>query len=78
MSLTTTQKFEKTMDKIGLNLGYLYIGEPPETEEIFLKNFQRTVGIEKLDDGTEVAKMSSDPKNFGVTWTQIKSEMDKL
>jgi hypothetical protein len=78
MSLTTTQKFEKTMDKIGLNPGYLYVGEPPETEEIFLRSFQRTVGTEKLDDGTEVAKMSSDPKNFGVTWTQIKSEMDKL
>jgi hypothetical protein len=78
MSLTTSQKFGKAMDKIGLNLGYLYIGEPPETEEIFLKNFQRTVGIEKLDDGTEVAKMSSDPNDFGVTWTQVKAEMDKL
>ena len=78
MSLTTSQKFGKAMDKIGLNLGYLYIGEPPETEEIFLKNFQRTVGIEKLDDGTEVAKMSSDPKDFGVTWSQVKAEMEKL
>ena len=47
-------------------------------EEIFLKSFQRTVGIEKRDDGSEVAIMSSDPKDFGVTWTQIKAEMDKL
>ena len=78
MSLTTSQKFGKAMDKIGLNPGYLYVCEPPETEEIFLKSFQRTVGIEKRDDGSEVAIMSSNPKDFGVTWSQIKAEMDKL
>ncbi len=30
------------------------------------------------EDSNGQAVLSTDPKDFGVTWTQIKAEMDKL
>tara|TARA_Y100001937_G_C6996198_1_gene274305 strand:- start:26 stop:262 length:237 start_codon:yes stop_codon:yes gene_type:complete len=78
MSLTITQKFAQSLVNIGYDKQYIYEGDNPLTEEIFLKSFSVITGTEKLEDGSEIAKTSKDPKDFGVTWTQIKTEMDKL
>ena len=74
MSMTTMQKFCTVMDRLGLDPGWSYIGEDPETEEIFLKNFKRVL----YADINGNAVLTSEPHKFGTTWTQIKSEMDKL
>ena len=74
MSMTTMQKFCTFMDKLALDPGWYYAGEDPETEEIFLKNFKRVL----YTDINGNAVLTSRPNKFGTTWTQIKSEMDKL
>ena len=74
MSMTTMQKFCTVMDNLNLDPGWYYEGEDPETEEIFLKNFKRVLYADI--DGNAV--LTSIPNKFGTTWTQIKSEMDKL
>ena len=74
MSMTTMQKFCTVMDKLSLDPGWYYEGEDPETEEIFLKNFKRVL----YTDINGKAVLTSEPRKFGTTWRQIKSEMDKL
>ena len=74
MSMTTMQKFCTVMDKLALDPGWYYEGEDPETEEIFLKNFKRVL----YTDINGKAVLTSEPRKFGTTWRQIKSEMDKL
>ena len=49
-------------------------GEDPTNETEFLARFNKCIGVgDNLD-----AIMSNEPNDFGVTWTQIKAEMDKL
>jgi len=49
-------------------------GEDPTNETEFLARFNKCIGVgENLN-----AIMSNDPSKFGVTWTQIKTEIDKL
>jgi len=45
-----------------------------DTQNKFESAFKKT--ISSTDDGQAV--LSSNPSDFGVTWTQIKAEMDKL
>ena len=46
----------------------------PTNEEEFLAGFYKSTGAD--DSGGAV--YTNDASKFGVTWTQIKAEMDKL
>lgn len=46
----------------------------PTNEEEFNKSFKKIMSTDS--DGNAV--LSSDPKDFGFTWAELKAEMDKL
>jgi len=69
------------LDKIGQALTALGIGDYVvradaliDTEEKFNNAFRKIIGKDEHDSAIEDA----DPSKFGVTWTQVKAEMDKL
>tara|TARA_X000001382_G_C3064716_1_gene145461 strand:- start:47 stop:262 length:216 start_codon:yes stop_codon:yes gene_type:complete len=70
----------KDIEKLIIALETLKVGEYtlrgdfPTDEASFNKTFKINIGV--TDDGQAIE--SSDPSKFGVTWTQIKAEMDKL
>ena len=45
-----------------------------DTEEKFNNAFRKVVGVDENENAIE----ESDPSKFGVTWSQVKTEMDKL
>ncbi len=45
-----------------------------DTEEKFNNAFRKVVGVDENENAIE----ESDPSKFGVTWSQVKEEMDKL
>ena len=45
-----------------------------DTEEKFNNAFRKITGKDEHDNAIE----DSDTSKFGVTWTQVKAEMDKL
>ena len=49
-------------------------GADPTTETEFLAGFKKVIGAD--DSGGSV--YTNDASKFGITWTQIKTEMDKL
>ena len=69
------------LDKIGQALEALGIDEYVvradaviDTEEKFNNAFRRIIGKDEHDSAIE----ESDPSKFGVTWSQVKTELDKL
>lgn len=69
------------LDKIGQALEVLGIDDyvvradsTIDTEEKFNNAFRKVVGKDEHDSAIE----ESDPSKFGVTWSQVKAEMDKL
>ena len=45
-----------------------------DTEEKFNNAFRKVVGVDENENAIE----ESDPNKFGVTWSQVKTELDKL
>ena len=45
-----------------------------DTEEKFNNAFRKVVGVDENENAIE----ESDPSKFGVTWSQVKAELDKL
>ena len=45
-----------------------------DTEEKFNNAFRKVVGVDENENAID----ESDPSKFGVTWSQVKEEMDKL
>ena len=73
MSDKDTDKFTQAL--INLNVKeYKFEGADPTNETEFKAGFKKVIG----DDGSGGAVYTDDPSKFGVTWTQIKAEMDKL
>ena len=66
-------KFSQALKNLKIS-GWTVYGDDPETEEEFLARFYKVVSVD--DDNN--ATTSNDPSKFGVTWSQIKTEMDKL
>ena len=71
----------KDIEKLIIALETLKVGEYttrwdtfPTDEASFNNGFKINVGV--TDDGQAIE--SSDASKFGVTWAQIKTEMDKL
>jgi hypothetical protein len=62
----------KVLSELGIDEWGLY-GEPT-TQEEFNQMFRKVVGV----DDTGNAITSSDPADFGVTWTQVKAKYDEL
>ena len=73
MSDKDIDKFTQAL--INLNVKeYKFEGADPTNETEFKAGFKKVVG----DDGSGGAVYTDDASKFGVTWTQIKAEMDKL
>ena len=66
-------KFSQAMKNLKIS-GWTIHGSNPETEKEFLARFHKVVSVDDNNNATT----SNDPSKFGVTWSQIKAEMDKL
>jgi hypothetical protein len=51
-----------------------YLKQEPTNETEFLANFAKIVG----EDSNSIAIESTNPSDFGVTWQQINTEMQRL
>jgi hypothetical protein len=74
MSLTQTEKLITALKNLKVGEYTTRWDTFPTDEKSFNNGFKINVGV--TDDGQAIE--SSDPSKFGVTWTQIKAEMDKL
>ena len=63
-------KFEKALDNLKV-IDYACDGIPTNETE-FNSMFKKIIFTDGVDE------RSSNPSDFGVTWTEIKTEMDKL
>tara|TARA_B100001094_G_scaffold333076_1_gene408402 strand:+ start:1661 stop:1882 length:222 start_codon:yes stop_codon:yes gene_type:complete len=73
MSDKDTDKFMQAL--INLNVKeYKFEGDEPTNEAEFKAGFKKVTGAD--DSGGAI--YTDDPSKFGVTWSQIKAEMDKL
>ena len=70
-----------TIEKVGQALTALGIGDYViradaliDTEEKFNNAFRKITGKDENENAIE----ETDPSKFGVTWSQVKEEMDKL
>ena len=73
MSDKDTNKFITALENLKLT-DWKFEGADPTNEEEFLAGFYKSTGAD--DSGGAV--YTNDASKFGVTWTQIKAEMDKL
>ena len=70
---TEINKFSQALKNLKIS-GWTVYGDDPTNETEFLARFHKVVSV----DADNNATTSNDPSKFGVTWTQIKAEMDKL
>ena len=70
---TEINKFSQALKNLKI-IGWTIYGDNPTNETEFLAIFHKVVSV----DDNNNAVTSNDPNKFGVTWTQIKTEMDKL
>ena len=69
--MTTHEKLIKSL--LTLDIGEWQITGTPTNEDEFNTSFKKVMSA---SNGQAV--LSTDPNDFGVTWTQVKAEMDKL
>jgi hypothetical protein len=69
-------KIVKALTNLGIKNWTLYCENEDDidTQNKFENAFKKTVSSTSDNQAVE----SSDPTKFGVTWTQVKAEMDKL
>ena len=67
------RKFSQALKNLKIS-GWTVYGDDPTNETELLARFHKVVSV----DDNNNAVTSNDPNKFGVTWTQIKTEMDKL
>tara|TARA_B100000085_G_scaffold219048_1_gene203750 strand:+ start:547 stop:774 length:228 start_codon:yes stop_codon:yes gene_type:complete len=70
---TVKNKFSLALKNLKVS-GWTVLGDNPTNETEFLARFHKVVSV----DANNNAITSNDPSKFGVTWSQIKTEMDKL
>ena len=73
MSDKDTDKFTQALQNLKIT-EWKFEGSDPTNETEFKARFKKITG----DDGSGGAVYTNDASKFGVTWTQIKTEMDKL
>ena len=69
----TASKFSQALKNLKIS-GWTIYGNDPTNETEFLARFNKVVSV----DADNNATLSNESSKFGVTWTQIKTEMDKL
>lgn len=67
-------KVSQALDNLGIEKWVLRADTIIDTEEKFNNAFTKVTGVDENGNSIE----SSDPNDWGVTWTQVKAEMDKL
>tara|TARA_R100001440_G_scaffold24750_1_gene40191 strand:- start:59 stop:277 length:219 start_codon:yes stop_codon:yes gene_type:complete len=67
-------KVSQALDNLGIEAWVLRADSVIDTEEKFNNAFTKVIGVDKNGSSIE----SSDPKDWGVTWSQVKAEIDKL
>tara|TARA_X000001382_G_scaffold102358_1_gene77093 strand:- start:78 stop:296 length:219 start_codon:yes stop_codon:yes gene_type:complete len=72
--LSTLNKIEQALTALGIEEYVVRADALIDTEEKFNNAFKKITGKDEHDNAIE----NSDPSKFGVTWTQVKAEMDKL
>ena len=68
-----TNNFYKALEVLKIT-DWKFEGTDPTNETEFKAGFKKVTG----DDGSGGAVYTDDPSKFGITWAQIKAEMDKL
>ena len=68
------EKVGRALTSLGIDQYVIRADAIINTEEKFNNAFRKVVGIDENENSIE----ESDPSKFGVTWTQVKAEMDKL
>tara|TARA_Y100000004_G_scaffold143363_1_gene163105 strand:- start:228 stop:452 length:225 start_codon:yes stop_codon:yes gene_type:complete len=66
-------KFTTALENTNVK-GWKFIGPNPTNETEFKSGFRKIIGAD--DSGGAI--YTDDPSEFGVTWAQVKAEMDKL
>ena len=69
-------KFHEVLYDLGIR-GW-GIKKAPETEEYFLANFKCRTGTGTNDMGNPCEIMSTNPDDFGVTWSEITTKLAEL
>ena len=69
-----TEQEKLIQSLLNLKLGEWQLIGRPTNEDEFNASFKKVMS----EDSNGQAVLSTNPKDFGVTWTQIKAEMDKL
>ncbi len=72
--MSTLNKIEQALTALGIEEYVVRADALIDTEEKFNNAFKKITGKDEHDNAIE----NSDPSKFGVTWTQVKAEMDKL
>ena len=72
--MSTLNKIEQALTALGIEEYVVRADALIDTEEKFNNAFRKIIGKDEHDNAIE----NSDPSKFGVTWTQVKAEMDKL
>ncbi len=73
MSDKDTDKFTQALQNLKIT-EWKFEGNDPTNETEFKAGFKKITG----DDGSGGAVYTNDASKFGVTWSQVKAEMDKL
>ena len=73
MSDKDTDKFTQALQNLKIT-EWKFEGSDPTNETEFKARFKKITG----DDGSGGAVYTNDASKFGVTWTQVKAEMDNL
>ena len=72
--MSTIQKVGQALTVLGINDFVIRADALIDTEEKFNNAFRKITGKDENENAIE----ETDPSKFGVTWTQVKAEMDKL
>ena len=72
MAKNSIPTIEKALESLGITQWKL-TGAPPTTEDEFNSRFEK---ITSVNDGE--CTFSSNPSDFGVTWSQVKTELDSM
>ena len=68
------EKVGRALTSLGIDQYVIRTDVIIDTEEKFNDAFRKVVGVDENENAIE----ESDPSKFGVTWSQVKTEMDKL
>ena len=72
--MSTIKQVGEALEVLGIDQYVVRTDGLIDTEEKFNNAFRKIVGVDENENAIE----ETDPSKFGVTWKQVKAEMDKL